>query len=186
MREIKIMGVAGFREKSVNAPIAQNENEGGRGGARKAGEASASGPLNSTRGFVEWQAAEMRKSESETEKVSEGGTWTGGRGEGGKRVRMAVRAFRARLRLLKRNREKKKWDRERENTERKKEGTKRGVIVQGESEPYGEERREGKPRLQHCKRQRCTLPGGRSDNMYRGPPATMAYLSSRDEREKDA
>lgn len=114
----------------------------------------------------------MRKSESETEKVSEGGTRTGGGEEGEEGEETAVRAFRARLpRLLKRNREKKKG--ERENTERKREGTKRGVIVQGESGPYGEKKREGKPRLQHCKRQRCTLPGGRSDNMYRGPPATM-------------
>lgn len=45
-------------------------------------------------------------------------------------VRMAVRAFRARLRLLKRNREKKE-KRERERLQRGKE--KRGVIVQGES-----------------------------------------------------
>lgn len=45
------------------------------------------------------------------------------------------------------------------------------------------ERRGRKPRLQHCKRQRCALPGGRSDNMYHGPPTTMSIL--RRQRRRD-
>jgi len=40
---------AGFREKSVNALIAESENE----GREEAGEAYALGPLNLTLGFIE-------------------------------------------------------------------------------------------------------------------------------------
>lgn len=82
-----------------------------------------------------------------------------------------------------------KTERERENERKRK--------VRREWWSYKEklgltERRGRKPCLQHCKRQRCALPGGHPDNMYRGPPATMSILqrkgrrdTSNLEREKD-
>lgn len=103
------------------------------------------------------------------------GQWRrNGEDERGKRMRMAVRAFRARLRLLKRNREKKGRKRGRgRGREEKRRYKERGNRTRRVGALRGGEERKGKPRLQHCKRQRCTLPGGRSDNIYRGPPATM-------------
>jgi len=87
---------------------------------------------------------------------------------GGNRVRMMVRAFRARLRLLRRKRERGRDRMQREEKRRYKERgnrTRRAGALRG-----GEE---GRKAAQHYKRQRCTLPGGRSDNVYRGPPAIM-------------
>jgi len=84
---------------------------------------------------------------------------------------------------VQRERERERGRERKRERERERKGSKRGMIAQREKSygPYRERERErereeggeGQRRLQHCKRQRCTLPGGRSDNIYRGPPATI-------------